>query len=696
MKPPPPQGKLPVPNRGFRLFIHHSAIVALGLAVVTLLVYWPVVRHDFINLDDQVYVTECPQVLGGLTANNIRWAFQTTEGGAWHPLTWLTLMCDAEWSGRQPWGYHFTNLVLHVLNTLLVFGWLRRATGTLWQSAIVAAMFALHPLHVESVAWVAERKDILSTLFGLGALWAYSNYASVPAKTRKADPSIRPKLWYGIALVTFLFSLLSKPMLVTMPFICLLLDFWPFKRLSSWRWVDLRPLLMEKIPFLLLAIAASAVTIVAQRSSEAVASLAWLSVGQRITNALVSYVRYLGKTFWPGDLAIFYPHPGHWSVLAVIGAAALLVGISALAFKLRNRQPFLVVGWLWFLGTLVPVIGLVQVGAQAMADRYTYVPLIGLFIAFVWGLWAVLSTSRLKASRPLGIALATGGVVVGLACLTRVQLGHWQDSEQLFRHALQVTRNNEVAHVNLASALLDQKRFAEAETECRHALEINSASVEALGNLGLALAGQARWPDAVMVYEEALRLNPQSYRALNGLGLALANQGKLPEATAAFRRALATRPRAVEVLNNLGLTLAMQNQTAEAKQQYANALQINPNEVQTLNNLGLLLAKENNWSEAEACYRRALEANPKSVDSLVNWGAALAAQGNLDQAAQRYLSALQIAPENAVILYNLGVLRARQGSNAEAVHLLTRAQQLQPGQPAITELIRKLQDEGGR
>lgn len=691
MKPLQSSGKSSAPRAGFRVQAGHPATIACWLALVTLLVYWPVTQHDFINLDDQVYVTEQPQVLGGLTTQNMRWAFATTEGGAWHPLTWLSLMLDAEWSGQRPTAYHFTNLLLHVVNTLLIFGWLRQATSAKWHSALVAGLFALHPLHVESVAWVSERKDVLSTAFGLLALWTYTLYATARAKPVKADSTSRHRLWYCGTLICFAFSLMSKPMWVTLPFVFLLLDFWPLKRIPTWQWSDLRCWLPEKIPFLLLSLAASGLTLWTQRASDAVASFAWLSVTDRIANAFVSYARYLGKTFWPTDLAVFYPHPNQWPVLAVISAIILVAGISASVFKLRNRQPYLLVGWLWFLGTLFPVIGLVQVGAQALADRYTYIPLLGVFIALAWSVSSPPAQHQ-QSSRRFSFILATGCILFGLAGATRIQLGHWQNSEALFRHTLKVTHHNEIAHVNLASALLDQKEFTAAEAECRSALAINPNSQEALSNLGLALGGLERWPETEAVYEQTLRLAPKNYRALNGLGLAHAHQGKLAEATTAFRRALEIRPDAIEVLNNLGLALAMQNESAAAIQQYRRALQLNPNAVQALNNLGLALAKEENWTEAEDCYRRAIQADPKSLDAQVNWGVALSSQGKWNEAAARYRAALQMAPDHVTALYNLSALLARQGAKTEAIQHLTRAQQLQPDHPAIQELLRKLQE----
>jgi Flp pilus assembly protein TadD len=614
MKPRKPNPIAPPAATGLVSLLTNPVTIGLALAIATLVVYWPVTSHDFVNLDDQVYVSECPQVLTGFTWDNLRWAFKATDGGAWHPITWLSLMWDGQLFGNRPAGYHLTNLLWHVTNTVLLFGWLYQITSARWRSAIVAALFALHPLHVESVAWISERKDVVSTAFWLLTLWAYSTYAKQQAIPKSQRPST-PWLWYALTLVLFTLGLMSKPMLVTLPFVLLLLDFWPLGRFVPLSARTLGRLLGEKTPFFLLSVGASVVAIHTQRASDAVASLDWISPGARVANAFVSYARYFGKTFWPDDLAVFYPHPTSWPLLTVLAATGLLVIVSAIAVRWRQRQPFLAVGWFWFVGTLVPVIGLVQVGGQSLADRYTYVPLIGLFIALVWGANPLCNSGqRSPHSSPL-IAIGAGLVLLVCAGLTIRQVRHWRNSETLFRHTLAVTQNNAVAHVNLASSLLDQNRFAEAVEHCQLALQIRPDSPEALKNLGLAFAGSGRWDEAITQYERALQINPKDDKALNGLGLALANQGKLAAAEGFFRRALENKADSVEALGNLGLALALQGRMEEAMNCYQRALTINPREVKVLNNLGLALASLQRWDEALDYYRRALVLNPEYIDA---------------------------------------------------------------------------------
>ncbi len=671
-------------------------VLSLLLAAGTLAVYWPVVRFDFVNLDDQVYVTERPEVLAGLTASGVQWALSATEGGAWHPLTWWSLMLDGEWSGHRAGGYHTTNLLLHALNTLLLFAWLRAATKATGRSAVVAALFALHPLHVESVAWISERKDVLSTTFWLLSLLAYGAYTRATTATTTAGASTqmitgRAARFYGLTLLCFTLGLMSKPMLVTLPFALLLLDYWPLQRAAPLTGATLWRLFREKIPFFLLSASASVVAVWSQRVSDAIATLEWISPLDRIGNALVAYCRYLGKTFWPVDLAVFYPHPTTWPLLAVLSAAALLLVVSALAIRWRTRAPFFLVGWCWFLGTLVPVIGLVQVGGQSLADRYTYVPLIGCFLAVVWGAATWLRTGpRATNASPVLITMA-GMTLVVCAVLTTRQLRHWQNSESLFRHALAVTDNNIVAHVNLASTLLDQNRFDEAAEQCRRALALRPDSPDALKNLGLALAGSGQWSEAVAQYQRALEINPKDDQVLNSLGLAFANQGKLTLAEDHFRRALEHHANSPEAWSNLGLTLAFQARTPEAIDCYHRALQLKPGEVKVLNNLGLALATQQRWDEALACYRQALDLRPDSVDALVNAGAALGSQGKVTEAIASYRRALEIKPDSLEARFNLGIALVNLGQRAEGIQHLRAARELQPNNAAVLNQLRELE-----
>jgi hypothetical protein len=458
-----------------------APLVCLGLALAVLVVFLPATRHEFVNYDDLEYVTQNGHVQAGLMWESVAWALSSTQASNWHPLTWLSHMLDCQLYGLKAGGHHLTNLLLHAVNTLLLFLVLRQMTGATWRSAFVAALFGLHPLHVESVAWVAERKDVSSTLFWMLTLWTYALYvargegggargeggASNLRSAQHATQITRPSsgltqsatLHYSLALVCFALGLMAKPMLVTLPFVLLLLDYWPLGRLqrstSNAQLPMIRRLIYEKLPFFALALASSLVTFVVQRKGGAVSSLTTLSVGARIANAAVSYARYLGKTFWPDNLSVLYPHPGHWLVWQVAGAGLLLAGGTAGALALRRRRPYLPVGWLWYVGTLVPVIGLVQVGIQSMADRYMYVPAIGVFIMLAWGLWDL--TAGWRGQR---VALATGGAVALACCgaVTRSQVGYWTNSETLFRRAVQVTKKNYLAYNNLGYYLSGQGR----------------------------------------------------------------------------------------------------------------------------------------------------------------------------------------------------------------------------------------------
>jgi tetratricopeptide (TPR) repeat protein len=495
-------------------------LITLLLALVTLVVYLPVVRCDFVNFDDQVYVTDNRHVQAGLTEASIQWAFTSFYGANWHPVTWFSHMLDCELFGLNAGAQHFVNAILHAVNAALLFVLLLRLTGAVWPAAFVAALFAWHPLHVESVAWISERKDVLSTCFALLTLLSYVKY--VKEKCRRS-------FWF--ALIFFALGLMSKPMLVTLPFVMLLLDFWPLQRfsLSTFR----LPLVLEKTPFFVLVVASCVVTYVAQRRGAAVMTLEQLSFGLRFEDALIAYGRYLLDTIWPVNLAVLYPLPDHlhWIHAAAASATAALFIISWLVWRTRNSCACLLVGWLWFLGTLVPVIGLVKVGSMALADRYTYFPLIGIFIAVAFG-------ARDLAARFqfLGKFFTTAAVLILIGCvgLTEHQLQFWRDSETLFRHALAVTHDNSAANINLGAALENSGRQTEALAEYREAARITDDSVNAHFNIANLLSKMGRPAAALPEYRRAIALDPHAANLHNGLGTALAELGKFSEATNEF------------------------------------------------------------------------------------------------------------------------------------------------------------------
>lgn len=566
----------------------------LFLIAATLAVYGQLSTHQFINFDDNIYVTDNPLVQEGLTLKGFSWAFTTTRAGNWHPLTWLSHMLDCQLFGLNPAGPHLSNLVFHLANSLLLFLWLLYLTPSVGCSFMVAALFALHPMHVESVAWVAERKDVLSTCFWLLTMWAYVWYVRRPGWVR-----------YLLIPVCFGLGLMAKPMVVTLPFVLLLVDYWPLGRLSlpgpaaavasaaPGPGVALKYLVWEKAPLFILSALFCLITVYAQREVGALWSFQTLPFTDRLANALAAYAGYLGQMFWPLHLAVVYPHPRHslplWQGLA---AGLLLAGLSFLALRQARRQPYLPVGWLWYLGTLVPVIGLVQVGRQAMADRYTYVPFIGLFIALVWGAAAL--AARWRAPRFV-LPVVAGLVLSGLAVCAWVQVGYWRNSISLYEHTLKVTRGNALAHANLGIALAVQGKSEQAMAHYTEALRIKPDFAEVHYNLGVALAAQGKPDQAAARFAETLRLKPSIAEAHNGLGEVLAAQGKLEQAAAHYTEALRLRPNLARTRNNLGVVLADQGKIEEAITQFEKAIQIQPDFSEAHFNLGLaLLARKDN------------------------------------------------------------------------------------------------------
>jgi Flp pilus assembly protein TadD len=519
--------------------------VCVLLVVAAVCTYWPVFHCGFVNYDDVDYVSENFMVQRGLTLDGLAWAFTTDHAANWHPLTWLSHMLDCQLFGLKPYGPHAVNLLFHTLNSLLLFGILKQMTGALWRSAFVAALFALHPLHVESVAWISERKDVLSTFFGFLALGTYARYTGAKNSkfklpSSKPDASCNPHhttRYYWLSLIFFALGLLSKPMLVTLPFVLLLLDYWPLRRTTSSALAPhhasritqspnpqpstfdsrlLIRLLVEKVPFFALAVASSVVTFLVQRKGGAVADFASVSFAPRLGNALISYLRYLKKMAWPNDLAIAYP-PVEWFVWQEVGAALILVALTILL--LRARRPYLVTGWLWFLGVLFPVIGVVAIGSQSMADRYSYVSLIGIFLMLSWGAAEVWACRRVSSSVLAGVSVA---VLLALAGRTFLQVRYWQGSVSLFTHALTVTEHNTVAHSSLGAALLQEGRTAEAKSHLISALQFSPRFAEAHYHLGLLLLAEGQLAEGIAHWKNARDIKPGWVSLNNNLAWTLA------------------------------------------------------------------------------------------------------------------------------------------------------------------------------
>ncbi|MGD0786230.1 MAG: tetratricopeptide repeat protein [Sedimentisphaerales bacterium] len=481
--------------------------IYIALIVSALLVFWQVRNFNFVNYDDDVYVYANPHVLNGLTAGNVIWAFTTGFASFWHPLTWLSLMLDRQLFGASSAGFHITNLILHIANTLILFLVLRQMTQKLWQSAFVAALFALHPLHVESVAWVSERKDVLSTFFWLLTMWAYVRYVN--------RPKISRYLWI---VVFFTLGLMSKPMLVTLPFVLLLLDYWPLNRIKHFNRQVIYRLVLEKIPFIILAAVFSVVAFLTQQSGRAAIEFTYLGLKYRIYNAFISYVTYIGKMFWPSHLAVFYPHPyENVSVLYAVISAVVLLALTILVLRFAKNRGYLVTGWFWYLGTLVPVIGIVQVGGFAMADRYTYITLTGLFIIVAWGISELLAK---LPQRKIALGLLMILVLAPLGICAHRQTSYWKNGITLFSHALSVTQNNYITYNNLGSAYASLGCWTQAIDACKNAIEIEPDFEGAYLNLGVAYSGLGRWQQAIDIYKQAIRIWPDDENAHYKLGVA--------------------------------------------------------------------------------------------------------------------------------------------------------------------------------
>ena len=565
------------PDRKFFL------LACLVLALGTLVLYSPVAQFSFVDFDDDEYVSENPVTQAGLTWQGLQWAFNGIHVGNWHPLSWLSHELDCQLFGLHAGAHHLVNVAFHIANTLLLFALLRGLTGAAGRSAFVAALFAWHPLHVESVAWVAERKDVLSTFFWLLTLMAYARYAN-DSKLKTKDA----KRFYALALLACAAALLSKPMAVTLPFTLLLLDVWPLKRfpIFDFQFPVFAKMFIEKIPFFFLSLALCAVTFLAQHGAGAVSALAW---SIRLANVPVAYLRYLGKTFWPADLAIVYPYVYHWPAATVAGAVLLLALVSALALARVRRQPWFAVGWFWFLGTLVPVIGFVQVGAQAMADRYFYIPSIGLFIALVWG------ATELCAARPNGkflLSVLGGSALAGCVLVTSAQIENWRNSTSLFLHALGVTQNNYVADNALGKAFERAGNNGRALVLYREAVRIEPRYPISQYNLGLALIGFGLQDEALEHLAAAAQLDPRNADAQFNLGIFFSQNQRLPDAVRCFESALAVRPDFAAAHARLAETLVKLEKFSDAAAHFREALRWQPDQDKVKKELAELLAAQ--------------------------------------------------------------------------------------------------------
>lgn len=602
--------------------IRYEVLICFFIVIVTSAVYWRIGEFEFIEYDDHEYIIHNPHIQEGLTLKSITWSFKATYAVNWHPVTWLSHILDVELYGMDPGMHHRINQLFHILNILLLFHVLRRATGDLWPSCFVAVVFALHPLQVESVAWVSERKNVLSTFFWMMTLWAYIRYVDHPVGNR-----------YWVVLLFFALGLMAKPMLVTLPFVLLLLDYWPLDRVcrpttapgvddSSNRRAINPEIIKEKIPLFVLAAAASIVTFLVQKSGGAVKSLDLYPLAARVGNMFVSYVNYLIKIVWPFKLAIFYPHPMVYPFWEIAVAGLMLVSMSIFAFRYRRQRPYLAVGWLWFMGTLVPVIGLVQVGIQAMADRYTYVPMIGMLIIIAWGIPDLLSRWRYKI---VGLKITGATAALFFAMITWFQVPYWTNTATLFAHALEVTPKN----------------------------------YEILYKLGEVFLAQNKLDRAIYYFDEAVKTFPDA-RAYNSLGYALLEKGRTDEAISHFFESLRLKPSYDQAHNNLGNAFASQGMLYKAIDHYRTALKINSNP-EVHNNLGLALIRKGNIDEAVYHFRKALELAPGHRDAYRNLERGLAVKERIDLTVSSMIEALKVNSGDAEDIDKINTLyKAKQ------------------------------------
>ncbi|MGD0596997.1 MAG: tetratricopeptide repeat protein [Sedimentisphaerales bacterium] len=638
-----------------KLTKYSSFWICLTLTLTTVAVYWEVCSYDFVNYDDRGYVYKNPNIQDGITLQAVKWAFTTGYASNWHPLTWLSHMLDWQFFGPNAGGHHLTNLIFHIANTLLLFLVLRRMTNAFWQSAFVAALFALHPLHVESVAWIAERKDVLSTFFWILTMWAYLRYVKHPNVLR-----------YLFALLMFAFGLMSKPMLVTLPFVLLLLDYWPLERFGK---RTIFYLIREKIPFIVLSTASSVITFLVQRSSGSVVTTTVIPLQVFVSNAFVSYVKYIEKMIWPSRLAVLYPHPLNNLTAGQVAAAVLiLLVISVLVIRLAASRRYLLAGWFWYLGTLVPVIGFIQVGNQAMADRYSYITLTGLFIIIAWGVSDLLARWKYKK-----IVLASLAVLIvsTLSICTYNQLRYWRNTLTLFQHALDVTENNYIAHLQMAEFLYEQQRLDEAVTEYQKYLQIMPNDPDVLNAFGVILGRLGRHDEAVRYLIKALQIKPDFADAHANIGYALIIRGNLDEAAVHLAKALQLDPNSALVHYHFGNILVQSGKINEAVTHFEKALQLKPDWVELMNTMAWYLAVNEktavrNPDKAVKLAQRACElTNYEEPELLDTLAVAYAAAGNFSKAIEVTGKALELCQssqratlkkelESRLVLYKTG------------------------------------------
>ena len=661
-------------------------LICLLLTAATLTVYWQVRGFDFITLDDRQYILDNYALRHGVSLEGIRWAFSSFYEANWHPLTWISHMLDVQIFGLKPGMHHLTNVVFHILNATLLFLVLDKMTGASWRSAAVAALFAVHPLHVESVAWIAERKDVLSTFFWMLTMMSYLWYVRNRTVTR-----------YLTLVLFFTLGLLSKPMLVTLPFVLLLFDYWPLHRLDTHQAGDLNKdpgkgtaesvgwhprvsaLVLEKIPLIVFAMISSGITMFAQKSWGAVSSMSGLDLGFRMANVITSYAAYLWKMIWPFNLAVFYPYPEVIHPLAVILCAIFLLSITASVLFFACELPYLVVGWLWYIGTLVPVIGIVQVGSQSMADRYTYIPLVGIFIMIVWGLSDLFKRWR-QGRAALGVIITV--VLVLLLATAWMQVGFWKNSETLCRHTLAVTKNNYKAHTDLGLVLIMKGDFDGAVREFHQALRIKPIS-EAYNGLGTAYTMKKENEAAIEYFSKGVQIDPYNMHIHNNLGLLLASMGRTDEAIGQFQELLRINPKDIQAHFNLGKALLQKGKVHESIFQFNEALRIDPHQPEVLNYLGKANAAQKEIEASISMINESLKSEPQNPALYTRLGDLHCGLGEYNEAITQYQKALSIQPKYMKAMFGLALVYSDRHESTKALDVLQNMRKLEPDNPEI-------------
>jgi len=692
-------------------------IIYLLLTVTTLIAFQQVGSHGFVNFDDDVYVTANRHVRNGITIEGLRWAFTTGHAANWHPLTWISHMMDIQFFGLNPRWHHLTNLLLHIANVLLLFFVLHRMSKALWRSAFVAALFALHPFHVESVAWIAERKDVLSTFFWMLTLVAYAHYAE------------RRRTRSYLAVAAFMtLGLMAKPMLVTLPFVLLLLDFWPLERFGTGKSAQpvrmelnnpvsvrkrkattgkhtpniavemklpanpklqrtsIGPLVLEKIPLFALTVLSCAATYIAQNKAGAVTSIEIYTPAIRMGNAFVSYIIYITKMLWPVDLAVFYPLPKFLPLWQVLGAALLLIVATFAVLRTARRFPYLPVGWLWFTGTLVPVIGIVQVGDQGMADRYTYIPSIGLFIIAAWGV------PRLLKKRPYGKEVLAATSALCLLCLlilTRTQVGYWRDAITLFDHTLNITQNNYPTYINRGMAYKELGNYTRAIEDFNRAIELIPQYAEVYNSRGVAYAHLGNCTQAVEDFTRAVTINPRNVDAYYNRGEAYGYLGDNTRAIRDFDRAVEINPLYAEAYSGRGIAYKVTGDFTRAIADLGRAIEINPEYVQAYNNRGTVFAITGNPKQALEDFNRAVEINPQYAEAYFNRGLCYQSLGQYREAIDNFDRTVELYPKNSGAYYQRGKVHTLLGNQTQALEDMKTAAKL-----GHTEAGKLLQSRG--